>query len=320
VISFLRCNTLSLLVGCIFHITSLIFVSLLLHQIYTVSSKLDWTIFTPNPYLFSAKELYYFEKTTTSFLADKINNSPYFNNQQVILIDFQLIDQLVESGKVQTVLAGEVTMTYGGKTLDSFSDLLPIVITDSDAQSLLNKFIQGGFFGPSSVSSNMKFDFNGSSFKIANNGLDSYAIVFAVLLTISGMLALASLTVFFSTKYNEWRQRQPDIMMITKTKTEDTEDPDSPGVLGAHIKSNKDVVITPARNIHHQLQETPASEASVSTTKSVYSTTSSKAPLGIMSMGNLKHLFSPDGKKFALYDVGLDDDDEESHNTSVQGH
>lgn len=233
----------------------------------------------------------------------------------MVLVDFKLKDQAVEVGKVQSLLTAEVTMTYAGKVLDNFSDVLPFAVNNAEVQYLLRTFVQGGFFAPSSTSSSIKYSFDGKSSIVTNSGLDKYTIIFTVLITISGMLALTSLVVLFTSKCcrcGQRRRTRQDHTDLKITKTEDSDEPVSPqGVLGACKQSDGKCTFTPQRGIQQMVEDTPLSQDSH--VESVYSTTSSKAPLGILSMENLKKiLVSPENQShsIALYNVGLDNDEE----------
>lgn len=286
-------------------------------QVYSVSSKVDWTIFAPNPYLFSTTELFYLQKSASSYFGEKIKNAPEFKDQNVILVDFKLRDQAVGIGKAQTVLTAELSMTYTDKVLNDFSDILTSVVSDSDSEDLLRTFVQNGFFDESSSTSSIKYAFIGNSSMIADDSMDKYTIIFISMLTMSSVLVLAAIAVFTSSKCsksnlsNEIIQTQTDLQI---TKTQESEEPVSPtGVLGAHVKSNGHTLITPTRGIHHNYEDTPMSQDSnVTSVKSIYSTTSSKAPLGILSMKNLKSMIvSPERQKntVALYDLAISEDE-----------
>lgn len=262
--------------------------------------------------------MFYLQKSASSFFDERIKSSPEFKDENVIFVDFKLKDQAAEIGKVQSTLIGEITMTYAGKTLDNFSEVLPLVINNPEAEYLLRTLVQNGFFGPSSTSSSIKYDSKGKSLMIADYGYDKYTIIFFALITASSLLALCTLFYFCSTKCS--------IMSCTRetgkdrdlqiTKTEESDGPLSPGILGAYMQSdNQRAIITPQRGVQFQVEETPMSQDSnFSDTKSVFSTTSSKAPLGILSMGNLrKMMFSPERQKHSasLYNVGLDEEEVE---------
>ncbi len=288
---------------------------IVIKQIHSITSKVDWTIFTPNPRLFSTKELYYIQKTASTFFTERIKTSQEFKHQQVVQVDFKLKDQAVEAGKVQSLLTAEVTMTYTGKVLDNFSDVVPFAVNNAEVQYLLRTLVQGGFFAPSSTSSSIKYSFDGKSSIISNSGLDKYKIIFIVLITMSGMLALTALLVLFTSnccRCGQQRRRRKEQTDLKITKTEDSDDPDSPkGVLGACKQTDGKSTLTPQRGILQMVEDTPLSQSSH--TGSVYSTTTSKAPLGILSMQNLnKMLVSPEKQShsIALYNVGLDNDEE----------
>jgi hypothetical protein len=268
--------------------------------------------------LFLAPGIFRLQKDASTFFQEQITNSPEFTNQDVILVDFKLKDQSVEAEKVRTVLTAELTMTYGGTVIDNFSDVLPLAISLTQVEYLLRSFVQKGFFEPSSTSSSIRFENTGASIMIANSGIDSYLIIFVVLLTISSVLAFSSIALIcvkLLTQRKRRRSRAAEQLHygLKITETEESNELDSPGVLGARVQSNGQVMITPQRNIRQGINETPMSQDSNMTAKSIYSTASSKAPLGILSMNNLKKLImSPQEKKHsvALYNVGLDESDE----------
>lgn len=278
---------------------------------------MDWTIFAPNPYLFSTTELFHVQKSASSFFEERIKNAPEFKDRNVILVDYRLKDQAVGIGMAQTILTAELSMTYRGKPIDNFSDILPLVVSNSESEDLLRSFVQNGFFDKSSSSSSIKYDFISKSSIIADDSMDKYAIIFIVLLTISSVLVLSAIAVFTSSKCSQ-KKKSDDMFMsqtdLQITKTEESESPVSPpGVLGAYVKSNGHNLITPTRGINHDYEDTPMSQDSnVTCAKSVYSTTSSKAPLGILSMKNLKSMMvSPERQKktVALYDIAISEDE-----------
>jgi hypothetical protein len=287
---------------------------------------MKWTIFTPNPRLFSTTEIYYLQQDASTFFKDKIKESPLFQHQNVILVDFKLKNQSIDVNSVQTILSSEVDMTYTGKVMDNFSHILPLVMDNLEAEYLMRKFVQRDFFGPSTTTSSMKFEFNGDSSSIAEDGLGQTMIILMALFAFSSTLAVISMGILCCTKCcskkrtKEIESEVPDLK-LKQTKTEESDHPASPpGILGAFVNQTGEAIsqaiITPQRGIHHEFEDTPMSQDSnLTEAKSIYSTTSSKAPLGILSMTNLKKILASPQRKttaVALYNVGLDDSDVES--------
>jgi len=281
-------------------------------EVYSVTSNLQWTVYTPDPHLFSAPEIYYLERTASTFFQERIKESTQFEDQDVVLVDFKLKGQSVNIGNVQSILAAEVKMTYWGKIMNNFSDILPFVVGKNEAEFLLYLLVQEGFFGKTSTSSSVKYEFNGGSELIAESGIDRILIMFMVFLALSSILAITSLSILISSRCcRRNRMRQQDLKI---TRTEESDVPMSPnGILGANGKSDGSVIIiTPQRGIHHEYEDTPMSQDSeITGPRSIYSTTSSKAPLGIVSMNKLRQMmFSPGKPKnsMALYDIDLNDE------------
>ncbi len=258
------------------------------------------------------------QKSASTFFQEKIKASDIFHDQSVLLVDYKLKDQIVNIGSVQMELTAEIVMTYSGKVLEDFPTMLSQAIGNEEIQYLIRSFVQDGFLGPSSTSSSVKYTSNGTSSVIHKEKFDKYTLLFIVLISISSLLALTTFAILIASRCRKGaRTRCNDFQTDIKvTSTEDTEPISPPGILGAEIQRIEgDAVITPQRNIINTYDETPMSMGSNATeAKSTFSTTSSKAPLGIMSMNNLRNLmFSPERKKstLALYDVGLNDDDDD---------
>lgn len=302
-------------------------------EVYSISSKVKWTVFTPNPSLFSTTEMYYLQQSASSFFEERIKESPQFDLQNIIRVDFQVKDQTIDTSAVQSTLMAEITMTYGGKVVNNFSDLLPSVVDNNQVEDLVTIFIRNGFYEETSTSANIKYQPDGYSELLADDEFTTYMIIFIVILTVSSVLALSAVIILCSSKccnrHRGWRSDQRNELKLTITEESDEPPrPDSPpAVLGAQVQSNRrDVVITPQRGIHHEFEETPMSQdTNFTEAKTIYSTTSSKAPLGILSMNKLSkimHSSSPQrqSKNIALYDVGLDDDEGDYDGDSATVH
>ncbi len=258
----------------------------------------------------------------SSFFQERIKESPKFEDQDVIVVDYKLKDQSVDVGSVQSILSAEIKMTYGGKIVDNFSDILPFVVGNNEVEFLLFTLVQEGFFGKTSTSSSVKYEYSGTSTLIAESGTDRIMLIFIIFLALSCMLAICSISFLISSRCcrkrerASWRRNQNTQHDLKMTRTEESDEPISPnGILGANVKSDGLVMITPQRGIHHEYEDTPMSQDSEMTgAKSIYSTTSSKAPLGIVSMNKLRQMmFSPGKPKnaVALYDIDLNEDDDE---------
>lgn len=260
------------------------------------------------------------QKAASSFFEEKIKESTFFEGQNVIRIDYMLKDQYVDMRSVQTTLTGEIVMTYSGHVMDEFHTLLSMTVDNQEIEDLVRTYVQDGFFGQTTTSSSVKYDSNGDSLIIANSS-DNYMLVFIILISVSGFLALTTFVLLISSKCRSGARRrklqQQDLKISRTMETEDPVSPTGSGILGANVQGVGDgnPIITPQRNIVNSHDETPMSmDSTMTDAKSLCSTTSSKAPLGIMSMNNLRKLmFSPERKKstIALYNVGLDDDDDD---------
>ena len=288
---------------------------------------MKWNIFAPKPHLYSTTQMYFMQDVASSFFQEKIRASDLFDDQNVILVDFKLKDQIVDVGSVQATLLAEIVMTYSGKVMEDFPSTLTSILDNETVESLVRKFVQDGFLGMSSTSSSVKYSSNNGSKVIANDSVDKYMIIFIVLITVSGVLALSTFTILISAKCrNDARRRsnnQRELKLAATTETEDPISPTGTGILGANIqRADGNAIITPQRNIVASYDETPMSmDSTFSDAKSAFSTTSSKAPLGIMSMNNLKKLmFSPERQKstIALYNVGLDEDESHDENLRIE--
>jgi len=291
-------------------------------ELYTVSSIMEWQIYTPQPYLFSTTETFYLQNIVSKFFEREIKQSPIFTDQHIYVVDLKVKDQYVDVSNVQSVLIVYVQITHGGKTIEDFPDMLSNTMNNDEDERLLEILMQNGFYRDSSISSTMTFISDRDSTLIGKTEDKFEIIIFISLLIICSFLAVTSVVMLcksdcFSRKAGK-RSSVPDLKLAA-THSMSFDDMDSPtGVIGAKERCEKDMIITPERGIRQGCEETPMSQESNFTgVASVYSTTSSRAPLGIVSMATLKNMMMSPNKRnhttIALYNVGLDDDSQEEN-------
>lgn len=275
--------------------------------ILSVSANINWELFSPNPHIFSARELYEFETNAANFFFSSISASSSFEKQDIYVTNFDVKDQVVDVDRVQSSLEAKVTLTYGGHPLDNFAPLLETLFDSETLEPLLNTLSRQGMLADSTTTASINFSPGSPSSVISKGNVLMDTTLFIVLIAVSSILGLASLIILcklglcsFCFSRCKFRSGHVD-NEIKITRTEETEESASPGVLGAnnrHVSEN-DISFTPQRGIYNEYDiETPMSERSDATEISSASSSASVNPLGIVSMSKLRGLmYTPEKRQ-----------------------
>lgn len=292
-------------------------------EIYKSTVSMKWSLYTPNPTLFSVAENFYFEKSVTQFLENEIRTSSIFKNQDLYMISYDVKKQDVDPANVLTAISAEMNILYAGTKQDDFATSLKNVISDGKAQRLLESLIKTGHFPETSTSSTVQFyDFGRAITVVAE---DKNQTLFICLIGLVGVLSLTSFSIIVSSiRCCCLRRRndndQMDGIKPSNTMETETSPRNSPGKLGARRNILPDdaesvYAITPVRGAkgsRYPNTETPESQASHRTEAS----NASRNPLGIMRLNTLNNMsLGPHQSKStkSMYQITLhESDDEES--------
>ena len=257
-----------------------------------------WALFSPNPHIFSARELYDFETNTADFFSSSISASPSFTNQKIYVTDVDVIDQVIDVDRVQSSLDVKVTLTYAGQALDDVVPLFATLFDSETMEPLLNNLSRQGMLDESTTTASIDFSPGSPSGMITkDDALDALVEnrLSILLIAVGSILGVASITILCKLRNKKCDNE------IKITRTEDTEESVSPGVLGANNRrvSENDLSFTPQRGIYNEYEiETPMSERSDATELSPASTSVSVNPLGIVSMRKLRGMmYTPEKRQ-----------------------
>lgn len=261
---------------------------------------MDWPIFSSatNPATFTAHELYKIEKSSMSYLDNKMKTSPTFNNQNIYSTDVDVRRQTNGPGPELVSIAAEVTIIYEGDEKQDFSDAISKIFKTSDSQILLNTLVNDGLFESGSQASTPTFT-NASTLTLDESHHSQ--LLFIILISLVGILVLTSSGVLLSAVCKRKnKDSEDDTPTIKQTNTFDTVESNSPGKLGArrNIIPESDMsayAITPVkrggrRAAKTSTAETPGAYSSVSDMISPAGSMASRNPLGIMRLSTLNRV------------------------------
>jgi len=262
---------------------------------------MKWSLYTPDPYLFSTGEMYNLAQSSTEFFNDAMSASPDFAKQDIYLTTFDVKYQEVKASDVMSIINAEIIVLYAGKEIQDFSGTLATLLTNANADNLLKTLVSSGLFETSSTSSKIEFA-NVSSDLVASGSPDT--TLFIVLISLVGVLMLASLVILLSSIGicgRKSRRRRENMQMegIKPSNTMETAGNNSPGnspVVGARRNeapddANSAYAMTPARGTNPHRAEMLFSPASETTEVSPSNmSAASRNPLGIMRLNTLNKI------------------------------
>ena len=315
------CNENLILQICLFRSLEYnVFFPSIMEQVYEVSSSMKWSLFTPDPEIFTTEQMFYLEKSIAQFLNDVLTSSPEFEDQEVYMTNYHAKDQDIDGEDVRTSINAEVSVVYSGKEKEGFTAELSKVFTAEKAERLLEILVRSGYFQDSTTSSMLEFE-EIRTIMIANTSDDT--ILFIVLTSLVGLLVLFSFGILLNSLSCCNRNSDSDIQNggIKPSNTFESSPGNSPGNLGARRNVIPDDVdtayaITPVRGVLSKTHssETPASQMSNDSEYSGAMSIGSRNPLGIMRLNTLNRLSDeqPSGKTpQAMYQIPLHESDEE---------